>query len=323
MTILLSQVALLVEERSSAFEAGAATEIFGPPLYTLTICAAAPHTTMRGGLIAPAHGLEALDTAGTIVLPDRPMQAVAAEVITALTRAHARGARLIASGGGVFTLAAAGLLDGRRVTTHRDLAGLLHDQYPGVRVEPDSLFVDDGDILTAAGSAAALDLGLHVIRTDHGAETGCTVAKRLAFPVHRDGFQSQTVERAMPEVPDESLAPLLSWAQRRLHEPIGVAELATAAGISVATLHRRFQAQIGVTPLAWLTRGRVLIACRLLERGETRMEVIARRSGLGTASHLRTVLRRELGVTPTEYQRRYAPATAVEEHLRHVVRVGD
>ncbi|WP_051798306.1 helix-turn-helix domain-containing protein [Catenuloplanes japonicus] len=307
MTNRLSQVALLIEEQSSAFEAGAATEIFAPPLYALTICAASPHTTTRGGLIAPAHGLEALETADTIIVPDRPMQTVAPAVGTALARAHARGARLIASGGGVFTLAEAGVLDGRRVATHRDLTTTLQQRFPGVRVEPDALFADDGDVLTAAGSAAALDLGLHVIRLDHGAETGCVVAKRLAFPVHRDGFQSQSVERPMPAVHDESLTPLLSWAQARLHEPVGVAELAAAAGISVATLHRRFQAQVGVPPLAWLTRGRVLIACRLLERGETRMEVVARRSGLGTASHLRTVMRRSLGTTPTEYRRRYGP----------------
>lgn len=324
MTIRLSQVALLVEDGSSSFEAGAATEVFAPPLYALTICAAAGRTAMRGGLIAPSHGLEALGTAGTIVVPDRPAQVVPETVTAALIAARARGARLIASGGGVFTLAAAGLLDGRRVTTRRDLAPLLQDRYPAIRVAPDALFVDDGDVLTAAGSAAALDLGLHVVRTDHGAEIGCVVAKRLAFPVHRDGFQSQSVERMLPAVRDESLTPLLSWAQARLHEPVGVTQLAAAAGVSVATLHRRFQAQIGVSPLAWLTRGRLLIACRLLERGETRMEVVARRSGLGTASHLRIVMRRELGTTPTAYRQRYAASTGrVEERPGDVVRVAE
>ncbi|MDP9796071.1 transcriptional regulator GlxA family with amidase domain [Catenuloplanes nepalensis] len=311
MTIRLSQVAVLVEEQASAFEVGAITEMLGPPHYDVTICAPAAGVEMRGGLLAPAAGgLDTLSGAGTVVIPDRPLTTVSAEPVTsALRAAHARGARMIAFGGGVFTLAAAGVLDGRRATTHRELAHTLQERFPGVRVEADPLFVDDGDVLTAAGSAAALDLGLHVIRTDHGAEVCCAVAKRLAFPVHRDGFQSQSVDRALPAIRDESVTPLLTWAQSRLHEPVGVAELAAAAGISVATLHRRFAAQVGVTPLAWLTRGRLLIACRLLERGETRIEVVARRSGLGTASHLRVVMRRELGLTPTEYQRRYAAVT--------------
>ncbi|MDR7274293.1 GlxA family transcriptional regulator [Catenuloplanes atrovinosus] len=311
MTIRLSQVAVLVAERASAFEVGAVTELLGPPHYDVTICAESGGTALRGGMLAPAAGLDPLTAAGTVVVPDRPLEIEpGTAVLDALRGARARGARMIAFGGGVFTLAAAGVLDGRRVTTHRDLAQTLRDRFPAVRVEPDSLFVDDGEVLTAAGSAAALDLGLHVVRTDHGAEVCCAVAKRLAFPVHRDGFQSQSVERPLPAVRDESVTPLLTWAQARLHEPIGVADLAAAAGISVATLHRRFAGQVGVTPLAWLTRGRLLIACRLLERGETRMEVVARRSGLGTASHLRTVMRRELGMTPSAYQRRYAGAPA-------------
>ncbi|MDR7325971.1 MULTISPECIES: GlxA family transcriptional regulator [Catenuloplanes] len=310
MTIRLSQVAVLVEEQASAFEVGAVTEMLGPPHYDVTICVPDDRTEMRGGLVArAAAGLDALAGAGTVVIPDRPLSTVpGAPVTAALRRAHARGARMIAFGGGVFSLAAAGVLDGRRATTHRGLAQDLQERFPAVRVEADPLFVDDGDVLTAAGSAAALDLGLHVIRTDHGAEAGCAVAKRLAFPVHRDGFQSQSVDRALPRIRDDSVTPLLTWAQSRLHEPIGVAELAVAAGVSVATLHRRFAAQVGVPPLAWLTRGRLLIACRLLERGESRIEVVARRSGLGTASHLRVVMRRELGMTPSEYQRRYGPA---------------
>lgn len=181
-------------------------------------------------------------------------------------------------------------------------------RFPQVRLEPDVLFVDDGDILTASGSASALDLGLHVVRRDHGAEIANAVSRRLVFAAHRDGGQRQFVERPVPEVPDESLAPLLAWAQERLGEPLSVADLAARAAVSPATLHRRFRAQLGTTPLAWLTGERVALACRLIERGEERLDVVAARSGLGTAANLRARLRRETGLSPSAYRRRFGPA---------------
>jgi transcriptional regulator GlxA family with amidase domain len=168
--------------------------------------------------------------------------------------------------------------------------------------------VDDGDILTAAGSAAALDLGLHVVRRDHGAEIANAVSRRLVFAAHRDGGQRQFVERPLPDVPDESLAPLLAWAQERLGEPLAVAELAARAAVSPATLHRRFRAQLGTTPLAWLTGERVALACRLSERGEERLDVVAAKCGLGTGANLRARLRRETGLSPSAYRRRFGPA---------------
>ncbi|MEY6566633.1 GlxA family transcriptional regulator, partial [Streptomyces sp. PGLac3x] len=220
---------------------------------------------------------------------------------------HARGARLVGFCSGAFTLAEAGMLDGRRATAHWQWAEDFRARFPSVRLEPDVLFVDDGDILTAAGSAAALDLGLHLVRRDYGAEVANAVSRRLVFAAHREGGQRQFVERPMPDLPDESLAPVLAWAQERLDAPLTVADLAARAAVSPATLHRRFQAQLGTTPLTWLTRERLALACRLIERGESRFEVVARRSGIGTAAHLRALMRRETGITPSAYRSRFGP----------------
>ena len=228
-------------------------------------------------------------------------------MLDSIRRAHARGARLVGFCSGAFTLAEAGVLDGRRATAHWQWADAFRSRFPAVHLEPDVLFVDDGDILTAAGSTAALDLGLHVIRRDHGAEIANSVSRRLVFAAHRDGGQRQFVERPMPDLPGESLAPVLSWAQERLDSPLTIADLAARAAVSPATLHRRFRTQLGTTPLMWLTGERLALACRLIERGESRFEVVARQSGLGTAANLRTLMRRETGITPSAYRRRFGP----------------
>lgn len=252
-------------------------------------------------------GLDAADDADTLVVPGRPDNVVprGPAVLDAIRRAHARGARVVSLCTGSFALAEAGLLDGRRAATHWLWAETFRRLHPRVRLEPDVLFVDDGDVLTAAGSAAALDLGLHLWRRDHGAEIANAVSRRLVFAAHRDGGQRQFVERPVPDVPDESLAPLLAWAQERLGEPLTVTDLAARAAVSPATLHRRFRAQLGTTPLAWLTAERVTLARRLIERGEERLDAVAARSGLGTAANLRARLRRETGLSPSAYRRRF------------------
>jgi AraC family transcriptional activator FtrA len=208
-----------------------------------------------------------------------------------------------------FTLAAAGVLNGRRATTHWRWAPQLAARYPEIRLEPDVLYVDDGDVLTAAGSAAALDLCLHVIRRDHGTDVANAVSRRLVFAAHRDGGQRQFVERPIPAVPDTSLAPVLSWAKERLDQELTVADLAARAAVSTATLHRRFRAELGTTPLAWLTAERVASACQLIERGERRLEMVARASGLGTSSNLRVQMRRRTGLSPTAYRQRFGQVT--------------
>lgn len=268
---------------------------------------------MRDGFftLTGVADLTAADTADTLIVPNHPdvEESRRPAVLDAIRQAHARGARLIGFCSGAFTLAEAGVLDGRRATAHWKWAGFFRARFPSVRLEADVLFVDDGDILTAAGSAAALDLGLHVVRRDYGAEVANSVSRRLVFAAHRDGGQRQFVERPMPDVPDESLAPVLARAQERLDSPLTVSDLAARAAVSAATLHRRFRAQLGTTPLTWLRGERLALACRLIERGEHRFEVAARGSGLGTAASLRTLMRRETGITPSAYKERFGPGT--------------
>ncbi|MER7477794.1 helix-turn-helix domain-containing protein [Streptomyces sp. NPDC126510] len=314
------RVAVIVDEGTNPFEVGVATELFGlprpelgprSPLYEVTLCAPAPEIRMNHGFftLTGVRGLDAVAEADTLVVPGRPDNVVprGPDVLDAIRRAHARGARVMSFCTGTFALAEAGLLAGRRAATHWRWADTFRRLHPEVLLEPDVLFVDDGDLLTAAGSAAALDLGLYIWRRDHGAEIAHHVSRRLVFAAHRDGGQRQFVERPVPEVRDESLAPLLAWAQERLGEPLAVADLAVRARVSPATLHRRFRAQLGTTPLAWLTEERVALACRLIERGEERMDVVAARSGLGTAANLRVRLRQVTGLSPSAYRRRFGP----------------
>lgn len=239
-------------------------------------------------------------------MPNRPDTSAprSPRVLGALRRAHARGARLVGFCSGAFTIAEAGLLDGRRAACHWMWAQAFRSRFPSVRLEPDVLFVDEGDILTASGSASALDLGLYLVRRDHGAEIANAVSRRLVF-APRDGGQRQFIQRPVPAVADVSLAPLLAWARERLDQPLTVTGLAARAVLSPATLHRRFRSQLGTTPLAWLTAERVTQACRLIEAGETRLDVVAARSGLGTGANLRTRLRRETGLSPSDYRRRF------------------
>ncbi|MBG0829038.1 helix-turn-helix domain-containing protein [Planomonospora sp. ID67723] len=314
------RVTVIVDEGSNPFELGVATELFGlrrpeidRPWYGLTLSAALPAVRMHAGFftLSGVSGLEAVDEADTVIVPNRPDPLVEPDpaVLEAVRRSAERGARLVSFCTGAFTLAAAGVLDGRRATTHWRWAEAFTALHPRVRLEPDVLFVDDGDVLTSAGSAAALDLGLHLIRRDHGAEVANTVSRRLVFAAHRDGGQRQFVDRPVPPVPDTALAPVLAWAQERLGEPLTVADLAARAAVSPATLHRRFRDQLGTTPLAWLTAERVTLACRLIERGEPRLDMVARLSGLGTAANLRLRLRRQVGLSPAAYRRRFGPAT--------------
>ncbi|WP_030805788.1 GlxA family transcriptional regulator [Streptomyces sp. NRRL F-2799] len=315
------RVAVLVDAGTNPFEVGVATELFGlprpelglpDPLYEVTLCAPTREVRMNHGFftMTGVAGLDAVDDADTLVVPGRPDNVVprGAPVRDAIRRAHARGSRIVSFCTGTFALAEAGLLDGRRAATHWRWADTFRRLHPKVLLEPDVLFVDDGDVLSASGSAAALDLGLYLWRRDHGAEIANTVSRRLVFAAHRDGGQRQFVERPLPEVPDGSLGPLLAWAQERLGEPLTVADLAAHAAVSPATLHRRFRARLGTTPLAWLTGERVALACRLIERGETRLDVVAARSGLGTAANLRARLRRETGLSPSDYRKRFGPA---------------
>ncbi len=313
------RVAVLVDDGSNPFELGVATELFGlrrpelgRPWYDFTLCAARPAVRMHLGMftMTGVADLGAAAAADTVIVPNRPDPDVPADpaVLAAIRGAADRGARLVSFCTGAFTLAQAGVLDGRRATTHWRWAAEFARRFPAVHLTPDVLFVDDGNVLTAAGSAAALDLGLHLVHRDHGAEVANAVSRRLVFTGHRDGGQRQFVERPVPSVSDTSLAPVLEWARARLDQPLTVPDLAARAATSQATLHRRFRAELGTTPLAWLTIERVTLACRLIERGEQRLDRVATASGLGTAANLRAQLRRHTGLSPSAYRRRFGPA---------------
>ncbi|MCA1191446.1 helix-turn-helix domain-containing protein [Saccharopolyspora sp. 6V] len=310
------RVVVLVDEGSNPFEMGVATELFGlrrPELdrrwYDFAVCAVRPRVRMHLGMftLSDVAGPEVADAADTLIVPNRPDPEVPAdpEVLDLVARAARRGARLVSFCTGAFTLAEAGVLDGRRATTHWRWAAEFTRRFPAVRLEPDVLYVDDGAVLTAAGSAAALDLGLHLINRDHGAEVANAVSRRLVFTGHRDGGQRQFVERPVPDVADTSLAPALDWARARLDRPLTVADLAARLATSPATLHRRFRAELGTTPLAWLTTEWIALARRLVERGELGLDRVAAASGFGTSANLRARFREHTGLTPSAYRRRF------------------
>lgn len=325
---------LVVDEQSNPFEVGCACEIFGGPLrpeigfplYDLRVAAPRASTPMRDALfsIGEVGRLDEIDHADTVIVPNRPYVETPTRpvLLAALRRAHARGARLVGLCTGAFTLAEAGLLDGRRATVHWNLAEEFRLRFPAVTLEPDVLFVDDGDVLTSAGSAAALDLGLHIVRRDHGAEIAGHVSRRLVFAAYRDGGQRQFVERPVPAAADHSLAPVVAWAQQHLNEPITVADLARRGGMSAGSLHRRFRVELGTTPLAWLTVERVLLACRLIEQGSHGLESVARQSGLGSGANMRALFKRHVGISPMDYRRRFAdrPPGPVGRAERRAVR---
>ncbi len=227
-------------------------------------------------------------------------------MLDALRAAHARGARMVSICTGAFALAAAGVLDGRRATTHWRDAADLAARHPRVRVEPGVLYIDEGDILTSAGVAAGLDLCLYILRRDHGAALANRIARRIVVPPHRDGGQAQYVEQPVPEQPGGSLAGTRAWALERLHEPLTVRTLATHAHVSERTFARRFTAETGVPVLRWLHAQRIDAARTALEATEASIDDIAHRCGFGTAANLRKHFHRHLSTTPTAYRRAFA-----------------
>jgi AraC family transcriptional activator FtrA len=281
--------------------------------YEFVLCSldAGPVATTSGFPIQAQRGLQALEQADTIVVPgyERIEDPPPARVLQALRAAHARGARVMSICVGAFALAHAGLLDGRRVTTHWRHAALLAERFPAVEVDPDVLYVDAGPVLTSAGVAAGLDLCLHVLRRDHGAEVAARVARRMVLAPHRDGGQAQFIERPLARAPDPSggasLEPTRAWTLERLHEPLDVAAMARHACVSPRTFARRFRAETGTTPLQWLLSQRVLAARRLLEATDEPVETIALRCGFGGAPSLREHFARATATTPTAYRRAF------------------
>jgi transcriptional regulator GlxA family with amidase domain len=277
--------------------------------YRVTICAATrgPVVTTAGFTIL-AESLDVVATADTVLIPGFvPHASVPSPpALEALRSAHARGARMASICTGAFALAAAGILDGRRATTHwRDTAELAA-LYPQVRVEPDVLYVDEGDVLTSAGVASGLDLCLHMLRRDHGAALASQVARRLVVPPHREGGQAQYVDQPLPTHLGGSLAATRAWALEHLHEPLTVRTLAAHAHVSERTFARRFAAETGMSVLRWLHTERINAARNALETTDAAIDDIAHACGFGTAANLRKHFRRHVSTTPTAYRHTFA-----------------
>jgi transcriptional regulator GlxA family with amidase domain len=308
-------IAVLALDAVLAMEVGMPFQIFtahGDLGYTLTLCSERPGPVLTTGgypVVAQA-GLEALETADTVVVPAyRPHdRAVPETVLEAVRRAHARGARVVSICAGAFLLAEAGLLDGRRATTHWLHTAELARRFPRVDVDPDVLFVDEGSVVTSAGVASGIDVCLHVLRRDRGATVANRIARAIVAPPHRDGGQAQFIAR--PVEPDRpgSLAATRAWALERLAEPLTVTDLARHACTSERTFARAFVAETGTTPLRWLVTARLDRARELLETTGWGLDRVADASGLGTATNLRIHLRRAVGVSPSEYRRTFARA---------------
>ena len=294
-----------------AFDLAVPAQVFGHrdevDRYAFSVCSEVPGTvpsTTGFSLHAP-HGLDALTAADTVVVPGyAPHEPPAPSVLDALRAAAARGTRVVSVCTGAFALAAAGLLDGRKATTHWQNAAELAARHPNIDVDPDVLYVDDGAVATSAGVAAGIDLCLHVVRRDHGEQAAARIARRMVVAPHRDGSQAQFLQRPLPAAGD-GLASTCSWALDRLTEPLTVAELARHAGWAPRTFARRFVAETGTSPLRWLTAQRLLEARRLLETTDLPIDQVAARSGLGTAANLRLHLARDTATTPTTYRHAY------------------
>ncbi len=270
--------------------------------------------TTTGFSVRPDSGLEALEAADTVVVPAYLdlFSPPPGEAIEALRAAAGRGARVLSVCSGAFALAHAGLLDGRRATTHWAFAEELAKRFPAIEVDAAALYVDEGQVMTSAGLSAGIDLCLHVIRKDCGAAVGERVARHMVAAPHREGGQAQFIERPDPplEGAATSLEPTRRWAAERLEEALDVAAMARHARVSPRTFARRFREETATTPLQWLLAQRVLEARRLLEETDLPIDAVAWRAGFGTAASLRDHFRRATATTPTAYRRSFSPVAA-------------
>ncbi|AXB44079.1 GlxA family transcriptional regulator [Amycolatopsis albispora] len=315
---MLKTVAALVIDGVAPFELGVLCEVFGvdrtdggvPPI-EFRVCgerAGQPVRTSMGMSLTPDHGLGGLEGADLVALPaydirdaypEAPLQAVCA--------ASARGATVLTVCSGAFFLGATGLLDGRRCTTHWRHAKAFAERFPKTSLDPDVLFVDDGDLITSAGTASGIDACLHLVRRELGSEVATLIARRMVVAPQREGGQRQFVETPIPECTGDSLQPLLAWLLENLTVEHTVASLARRAKMSERTFARRFAAETGTTPNRWLSTQRVLHARRLLEETTLNVDEIAAETGFGTAALLRHHFHRVVGVSPKDYRRSFAP----------------
>ncbi|HEY8383050.1 MAG TPA: transcriptional regulator FtrA [Microvirga sp.] len=311
-------VVALAYDGLCTFEFGCAVEVFGlhrpemgPDWYAFAVAAVdqGPLRAVGGIRVMADGGLDLLESAGTIIVPGwrGAREPVPPALVDALLRAHARGARLVSICSGVFVLAAAGLLSGKRATTHWHHVAALNELYPDIRVEPDVLYVDEGQVLTSAGSAAGLDLCLHLVRRDFGPDVTNRLARRLVVPPHREGGQAQFIERPVPPAREGArLGPLLERMRARLEREQTIPDLAREAGMSTRTFLRRFKAATGTTPGEWLLGERLGQARELLEAGSASIDDIAAACGFGSPATLRHHFRERLGTSPAAYRARFS-----------------
>jgi AraC family transcriptional activator FtrA len=309
-------VAVAVTEGAPIFEISIPIEIFGrvrpgmPELgYDVRVCNPESGPVHAGGGFTAHTGdtYATLAKADTVIVPAVPDVGAEppADLVAAVRQAHANGARVASLCSGAFVLAAAGLLDGRRATTHWLHSREFQERFPAVDFDPAVLYIDDGDVLTSAGTTAGIDLCLAMVATDHGADVANTLARRLVAPTHRSGGQAQYVETPAPPDRRDSLGPLLDWMRTHLSETLTVADLARQANVAERTLIRRFHTAVGTTPGKWLTEQRVLHARRLLETTDLPVERVASAAGLGGAANLRHHFTEVVGVAPSDYRRAF------------------
>ncbi|WP_406007472.1 helix-turn-helix domain-containing protein [Streptomyces sp. NBC_00637] len=317
------RVALVAFPGIRAFDVSVITEVWGTdrtdrgaPAFDLRrVATDGASVPMRGGLaLAPDRTLAWLSRADLILVPglDDHLTPAPAPVLDALRRAHARGSTLAALCGGAFTLAQAGLLDGRRAITHWNLIDLLRTHHPRVTVVPDALFIEDDNIWTAAGTAAGIDLCLHLVRRSHGAEAAATIARSMVTAPFRTGTQAQFIEHPTPHThrDADTLAAVREHALRHLHEPLSVAALAARAGMSPRSFARHFAAETGATPLRWLLDQRIAAAQKLLERTDLPMPEVARRAGFGSEVTMRQHFAARLATSPRAYRAAFSTRSA-------------
>jgi transcriptional regulator GlxA family with amidase domain len=312
--VVLRDVVAVVGDQVAAFELGVVAEVFGLdrtgdglPGYRFAVCAVGPGAvpTTSGFAVHVEHGLDRIASADLVAVPSWPVEPVTVPpaLLDALVTAQARGARLLAVCSGSFLLAEAGLLDGRRATTHWRYASRLALRFPRVVVDAASLYVQDGQVVTSAGTSAAIDACLHVVRQEQGVAVANAIARRMVAPPHRSGGQAQYVEAPVPvPVDGPGLAGLLEWVQQHLAEPLTVAGLAGQVHMSPRTFARRFGQATGTTPHRWVLQQRLLLAERLLEDTDLSMAEVARRSGLGTADTLRHHFAARRRLSPGRYR---------------------
>ncbi|WP_280270498.1 helix-turn-helix domain-containing protein [Nocardia wallacei] len=316
---MLSKVAAVLSANVAMFEFGVVCEVFGldrrddglPP-FDFRVCGAEPGRSLKsstpGITLTPEYGLDELRDADLVAIPAFPVapdHEFDPRVVRAVREAADAGATVLTVCSGAFLAGAAGLLDGRKCTTHWRYVGQLAERYPSATVDPDVLFVDEGTLITSAGTAAGIDACLHLVRRELGSAVANKIARRMVVPPQRDGGQRQFIEQPVPECTTDSLRDTLLWLAEHLDLPHTIEVLAARSAMSPRTFARRFVAETGTTPVKWLTNQRVLLAKHFLEDTTLDLETIASRSGFGSAALLRHHFQRLVGIAPTDYRRRF------------------